>query len=233
MKSSLTFALMGSFLVATSAQAYSDSDAAQRLGRHLSNIETTAHRARMISGITTLALGTAGAVGFFIARGSSNPDTHDTIAPLLGVAGGIFLLTGTLAVLIPGDNETLPQKFKATPDTDLKLKVSIGEDYLRTLAKKAKRERLIGAATGTAIGVGELIWYAADSGGPTRDRSWLLYNGAIFAGISAIGFFVPRQEEEEWDAYHEWRSDTKVSFAPRAALIPTLGVPTPALVWRF
>lgn len=231
MKLALSLALI--LAVSHPAFAYSDSEAAQRLGRHLSNIETSAHRARTISGITTLTLGAAGAVGFFVARGSSDPDTHNTIAPLLGIAGGVFLLTGALALFIPGDNETLPQKYRAVPDSDLKLKVSIGEDYLRTLAKKAKRERIIGAATGTAIGVGELIWYAADSGSPTRDRSWLLYNGAIFAGISAIGFFVTRPEEEEWDAYHEWRSDTKVSYAPRAGIIPTLGVPTPALAWRF
>lgn len=231
MKFALTLSLI--FAVSTPAYAYSDSEANLRLGRHLTTIEDAAHRQRLIGGVSMLVLGAAGGVGFFLARNSTDADTRDTIAPIVGIAGGVFLVTGTLALLIPGDNETLPQKFKTTPDSDLKVKVSMGEDILRQLAKRAKRERLIGAGTGAAIGLGQIIWYAADSGSPTRDRSWLLYNGAIVAGLSAVAFFVPRQEEEEYEAYQEWRGDKRTNLTPQAGIVATLGVPTPALLWRF
>lgn len=217
--------------LSSNAFAYSDSEALQRLGRHLNTLQEKGHRNRMVGGVTQLVFGTAGAVGFFVARNSSNADTRDTIAPILGIAGGLFLITGTLTLLVPGNDETLPQEFKSMPDSNPRSKITAGEDMLRLLAKEAKRERYIAAGTGAALGLGQIIWYAADSGGPGTNRSYLLYQGAIFTALAGMNFFIKRPAEEEWDAYQEWRGPGRVSF--NFGIVPTLGVPTPALALRF
>jgi len=220
-----------SFSLGTQAFGYSDSEAIQRLGRHLNTLEEKAHKQRMIGGATMLAFGTAGAIGFFAARNSSNPDTRDTIAPIVGIAGGLFLIMGTFALLVPGNDETLPQEYKTIPDANPRAKITAGEDMLRLLSKEAKRERLISAWSGAAIGAAQIIWYAADSGSSTSNRSYLLYNGALFAGLAAVGFFIKRPAEEEWEAYREWKGEANVSAS--LGIVPTLGIPTPALVLNF
>ncbi len=219
--------------IAKPAAAYSDSEAVSRLGQHLSSIEDHARRSRINGGVTMLALGVAGGVGFLIGRNASDLETRNTVAPFLGIAGGIFLLSGTLAFFFPAENETLPSRFRSAAETDLRIKVNMGEDMLRQLAKRAKRQRLISASTGTAAGLGQIIWYAIDPGNTTRDRSWLLYNGTLLAGLSAIYFFVPRQEEEEYEAFETWRGEKRLSWAPHFGVLPTKGFPAPALLWNF
>jgi hypothetical protein len=229
----LVLVLALSFSLSTSAYAYSDAEANTRLGRHLTTIADDARTGRLVAGITFLTLGAAGGVGYFVANDSTSASTRD-MAPVLGIFGGLFLVGGTIALLVRGDEETFAEEFQAIPAGDLKAKVGTGEDMLRKLASRAKRERLIGGGISVALGLAEVIWYAAE---PTSalgsDRSWLLYNGVLLMGLGGLNFFLRRTAEDEHDAYREWRGETRTAWHPRIGVVNTLGVPTPALGWTF
>lgn len=218
--------------LAGQAIAYSDSEAIQRLGRHLDTIQNQAHKERLVGGSLMTGLGVAGGVGFFIARNSSDPDTRNTLAPVLGIVGGAFIIAGVLQLTMPTEYETLPNEFKLAPDAELKAKLTVGEDILRRLAANAKRDRLIGAGTLAAIGIAQIVWYAA-SDRSLSSKDWLIYSGIANAGIGALYFFLPRQPEDEYEAYRAWKGETKASAELNFTLIATRGLPAPALLWSF
>lgn len=200
----------------------------ERLDLHLGNVRSWARSGRYLGGGVLLGTGALLGAGAIVASGSSNDETRRTGTLVLGISGGVLALAGAAVILFPSDYEKLPEKYQDLPTSSreqLRGKVLLGEDYLRQLGERSKRQRYIGAGTGLALGAAYIGWYAASSSS-TTDRSWLLYTGVAVAGLSVVNFFIETKPEEELRAYREWKGvagKTAVHWSATPIVLPQGG----------
>ena len=92
----------------------------------------------------------------------------------------------------------------------------------------------MGAGTLVALGAAEMIWYAAAS--DRTDKSYLVYNGALLAGLGLITFFVEKEPESELREYREWNNKETTQSASRSfrwGVLPTPDGAVAAVSFRF
>lgn len=192
-----------------------DARAKEHLDVRLSTVGENSKRERLWQGTSSLAVGALMVAGAVFTP--SNQVASDV--PLaIGVGGGLFALSGMMAIAFPTDFEAIPQHYAQIPEStseEIILKVGRGENYLAMLSTKARRNRLYSSAISLGLGMTEIIWYAS---APTANRNYLLYQGLLFAVRGIIPLLFESEAEAQFRAYREWKGGQRVSL--RWNLVP-------------
>ncbi len=232
----LSLVLASLFLVSGRGFGAPEALKKERLDLHLGNIESEARGQRYLGGAFLLGGGLLAGAGALIARNSDDPDTRSTGAVVLGVTGGVFVVAGVMVLFLPSDFEKLPQAYAALPSNGPELmhaKVLIGEDYLRQLGERARKQRIISSLVGIGAGAAYITIGASSSSSSQRD--WMIYSGAAIAALGIADLLTERKAETEYKAYDSWRSHAG-AFVPsslRFGIVPTPQGAVGALSLRF
>jgi hypothetical protein len=142
---------------------------------------------------------------------------EDDLSTALWVGAAIFGVTGGLVLALPGDTETLPEKYQAMPSKtadELSDRVSYGENTIRQLADEAENQRKIGGGVSIALGVAFIALGDSNEGDRTvGGENFNLYTGILVAGSGIVQFFVKSKPEKEYAAYRDWLSGSGKSNA--------------------
>jgi hypothetical protein len=213
----LRLALVTLLVCALPTFAATDEEKVDRLKSHLSGIRAQARMERGVNAILSVAVGSTGVLGYFLARKSTIDDRRATLAPFLGITGALFVISGVLEATMPSDYENLPAQFEESNGSPLPGRISLGEQILEDLGQSSRRRRFIQSGVLGALGAGQLIWYAAS--GARSDRSWMIYGGIAGLTLGVMSLLSPRHAEASAKSYFNWSAaPMALNGAPGATL---------------
>ncbi|MCK5585759.1 hypothetical protein KAJ02_06770 [Candidatus Bipolaricaulota bacterium] len=148
----------------------------------LSNLAESARTERMVSGWTSIGIGTAIGVGGFLLLDDVELGTYAAIA------GGLVALPGLITLVIPSEPEIACSK---SCDSEIDSAMA-----LEQMAANAKLERYISGVINIAAGTASLLFpynYVTQYD--------YVYSAIVSFGMGAIDFLLPSKAERAYRSY--------------------------------
>ena len=148
----------------------------------LSNLAESARTERMVSGWTSIGIGTAIGVGGFLLLDDVELGTYAAIA------GGLVALPGLITLIIPSEPEIACSK---SCDSEVESAMA-----LEQMAANAKLERYISGVINIAAGTASLLFpynYVTQYD--------YVYSAIVSFGMGAIDFLLPSKAERAYRNY--------------------------------
>lgn len=148
----------------------------------LSDLAESARTERMVSGWTSIGIGTAIGVGGFLLLDDVELGTYAAIA------GGLVALPGLITLAIPSESEIACSK---SCDSEIDSAMA-----LEQMAANARLERYISGVINFAAGAASLLF-------PYRyvTQYDYVYSAVMSFGMGAIDFLLPSKEERAYKSY--------------------------------
>ena len=148
----------------------------------LSNLAESARTERMVSGWTSIGIGTAIGVGGVLLLDDVELGTYAAIA------GGLVALPGLITLVIPSEAEIACSK---SCDSEIE-----SASALEQMAANAKLERYISGVINIAAGAASLLFpYSYVT------QYDYVYSAVMSFGMGAIDFLLPSKEERAYRRY--------------------------------
>ena len=148
----------------------------------LGNLAESARTERMVSGWTSIGIGTAIGVGGFLFLDDA------TLGAYAAIAGGLVALPGLITLVIPSEAEIACSK---SCDSEIGSAMA-----LEQMAANAKLERYISGVVNMAAGVASLLFpYSYVT------QYDYVYSAVMSFGMGAIDFLLPSKEERAYKSY--------------------------------
>jgi hypothetical protein len=148
----------------------------------LGNLAEAARTERMVSGWTSIGIGTAIGVGGFLLLDDMGLGTYAAIT------GGLVALPGLITLVIPSEAELACSK---SCDSEIDSAMA-----LEQMAANAKLERYISGVVNIAAGIASLLFpYSYIT------QHDYVYSAVMSFGMGAIDFLLPSKEERAYRSY--------------------------------
>ena len=150
----------------------------------LEDLAKSERSTRLVSGVTTVAIGVAiGVAGTFLL-------TDPTLQTYGWIAGGLLAVPGLLVLAVPSQAEL---EFRQAGDSETAAALA-----LERLAASGRMERMISGVVNLAAGVASLVFpYSYVT---AYDY---LYSAVYSFGSAALDFLIPSTEERAYNRYRE------------------------------